>query len=61
MDSLLYHIPSLLVLLSLRCFLPLAITLVVAWLLKRWEKRNETSSVTGAAIKPGLSDSSPYP
>jgi hypothetical protein len=59
MDSLLSHISSLVILLSLRCFLPLAITLGAAWLLKHWCKRNEATSPIGSATEPGLSDSSP--
>jgi hypothetical protein len=61
MDNLLSLISSLFVLLSLRCFLPLAITLGFAWLMKQWCKRNDAISQTNSRTKPGFSDPSPHP
>lgn len=61
MDSLFSNISSLLALFSLRCFLPLVVTLSVSWLLKRWLKCIDIPSAMSPAIGPKPSDSQPHP
>jgi hypothetical protein len=56
MDSLLSPVFSLFVLLTLRCFIPVALTLGLAWLLKHWREGNQAATTT---MGPGSSDSPP--